>query len=232
MALADTDPLTSEIRALGEQTRQVAARYEGVHAALRRTLSEAAASAANPADGARAAMVIADTAAEAFGAHFPNQPIKDCHAGCDACCHLYVMIPPGVADLIAEFLTERLDKGSLKKLRTDLQLAARAADALADPKALRHRCPLLGSDGLCTVYEVRPPACRAFTSSSVAACRSLAFDPEGPVASIPQNPSQFRVYVEATDALEQAARARGARPQQVGLAAGILARLPESEPDL
>lgn len=231
MSLTAGDLLTSEIREIADQTRQVAARYEGVFLTLRRNLGAATASAASPADGARAVMAIADATAQAFMDHLPNQPVRDCQAGCDACCHLYVMIPPGVAEAIRNVLVERLDKAALAELRRDLQSAANAADALGDPKALRRRCPLLGVDGLCTVYDVRPPTCRAFTSGSVAACRSLVFDPSGAVSSIAQNPSQFRVYVEATAALENAARARGAPAQQLGLAAALLAVLPETDMD-
>jgi uncharacterized protein len=221
--------IASEIASVGEQTRQVAERYEGVFRDLRHTLNDALSRAATPAEGALAAMAIADAVASAFLSYLPHQPRRDCRAGCDACCHLYVMIPPGVAEAIGDFLTERLDPAALGDLRVDLERAAAAADAVADPSRLRHRCPLLGSDGLCTIYEVRPLTCRAFTSSSVAACRSLVFDPDGAVSTIPQSPSQFRVYVEATGALEQAALSRGQAPHQTGLAAALLKVLPQPD---
>ncbi len=226
MHQAAADRIASEIASVGEQTRQAAERYEGVFLALRRALKDELSQAASLADAALAAMAIADAAASAFVAHFPNQPARDCRAGCDACCHLYVMIPPGVAEAIGDYLIKRLDPAALTELRGELERAAAAADALADPSRLRHRCPLLGSDGRCTIYEVRPPTCRAFTSKSAAACRSLVFDPNGPVSTIPQNPSQFRVYIEATGALEQAALSRGLPPRQRGLAAALLAALP------
>jgi hypothetical protein len=227
MAPTAQDPLPAEISALGQQMRQIAARYEAVFSTLQRNLAASTASAPSLAEGARAAMALADAAADALVTHLPNQPVRACQAGCDACCHLYVMVPPGVAEAISGFLVERLDPAALTDLRMELQQAAKAADALADPTTLRRRCPLLGADGLCTVYEVRPPTCRAFTSSAVAACRALAFDPNGAGAAIPQNPSQYRVYVEATAALEQAARARGASDRQTGLAAALLAVLPD-----
>ncbi|GEM_PF-713988 len=223
------DRITSEIASVGEQTRQVAERYEGVFLQLRHTLNDELLLTAAPADGALAAMAIADAAAFAFMSHFPHQPRTDCCAGCDACCHLYVMIPPGVAEAIGEFLTERLDPVALADLRVELERAAAAAAAVADPSRLRHRCPLLGSDGLCTIYEVRPLTCRAFTSKSAAACRSLVFEPDRAVSTIAQNPSQFRVYIEATGALEQAARSRGLAPHQTGLSAALLTVLPQPD---
>jgi Fe-S-cluster containining protein len=229
MPQTETGRLTSEIEALGEHTRQVAERYDGVYLALRQTLRDELSLAATPADGALAVMEIADTAASAFMEHFPNQPVYDCGAGCDACCYLYVMVPPGIAEAIGNYLTERLDAAALRDLRMKLESAAVAAEALEDPSRLRHRCPLLGADGLCTIYEVRPLSCRAFTSQSAKACRSLAFDPNSTVSAIPQNPSQFRVYVEATGALEQAALSQRSSMHQTGLAAALLAVLPDSE---
>jgi hypothetical protein len=221
--------ITSEIASVGDQTRLVAKRYEGVFLELRRTLNDELSRTATPAGRALVAMAIADSAASAFTSHFPDQSKRDCRAGCDACCHLYVMIPPGVAEVIGDFLTERLDPVALAKLRVELAAAAAAAAAVADPSRLRHRCPMLGSDGFCTIYEVRPLTCRAFTSKSAAACRSLVFDPDGPVSTIPQAPSQFRVYIEATRALEQAALSQGLPPQQTGLAAALLTVLPEPD---
>jgi Fe-S-cluster containining protein len=221
--------IAAEITAVGELTQQAALRYETVFKHLRNLLRDAASGAAGLADGALSVMAIADAAADAFQTQFPNQPARDCRAGCDACCHLYVMIPPGVAEAIGNYLTPRLRPSALAALRGDLKAAVAAAEALPDPSTLRRRCPLLGADGHCTIYEVRPLTCRAFTSGSALACRSMVFDTESAVGSIPQNPSQFRVYVEATAALEQAAAARGQSSQQVGLAAGLLAVLPSAQ---
>jgi hypothetical protein len=226
MPETDADRIIAEVASVGEQTRQAAARYEGVFVALRRALQDQLLQAASPAAGARAVMATADAVASAIETYFPNQPKRDCRAGCDACCHLYVMIPPGVADAIGDYLIERLGRAALAELRIELEKAAAATAALADPATLRYRCPLLGPDGLCTIYEVRPLTCRSFTSASAAACRSLVFDPNSAVAAISQNPSRFRVYVEATKALEQAAVSRGQPPAQKGLAAALLAVLP------
>lgn len=138
------------------------------------------------------------------------------------------MVPPGVAQAISSYLVDNLTSENLEALLKKLKQSADTAAASKDPAKLRHRCPLLGEDGLCTIYEVRPPTCRAFTSGSVAACRSLVFDPNSAVHSIPQNPSQFRVYVEATAALQRAAISRGLPAQQAGLAAALLSVLPKN----
>lgn len=223
MSVTSADPIVEEIAVAGDLTRQASARYQEIFRSLRQRLKDALDRASDPADRARAAMTIADAAAAAFAAHFPNQPAIDCRAGCDACCHLPVMIPPGVAEAICAHLVERLDPDALAALKAELAQAAAAADALADPSTLRRRCPLLGADGRCTVYAVRPLTCRAFTSPSAAACRALAFDAGRPV---PQSPSQYQVYIDATAALERAAAERGLPSRQMGLAAGLLAVLP------
>ncbi len=214
--------MASEIEALGEQTRLALQRYEAVFPALGQAMAGEITSHDTLADAALAVMAIADAAAAAFMAHFPNSPVLACRAGCDACCHLYVMVPPGVAEAIARHLVAHLAPPAIAALKTELQKAVDAAQGLPDPSKLHYRCPLLGIDGLCTVYEVRPLTCRAFTSKSAAACRSLVFDPRSPVASIPQNPSSFAVYVEATKALEGAARTRGLPSRQRSLPAALL----------
>jgi len=220
--ISAAERMASEIAALGEQTRLALQRYEAVFPALGEAMSGEIASHANLADAALAVMAIADVAAAAFMAHFPNQPVLACRAGCDACCHLHVMVPPGVAEAMARHLVAHLAAPALAALKTELQKAVEAAQGLPDPSKLHYRCPLLGVGGLCTVYEVRPLTCRAFTSKSAAACRALVFDPRGSVTNIPQNPSQFAVYVEATKALESAARTRGLPSRQRSLPAALL----------
>ena len=214
--------MASEIEALGEQTRLALQRYEAVFPALGEAMSGEIKRHDNLADAALAVIAIADAATAAFRAHFPNPPVLACRAGCDACCHLHVMVPPGVAEAMARHLVAHLEPLALEALKIDLRKAVDAAQGLPDPSKLHYRCPLLGIDGLCTVYEVRPPTCRAFTSKSAAACRSLVFDPRGSVSSIPQNPSSFAVYVEATKALEAAARGRRLPSRQRSLPAALL----------
>ncbi|MEO9337144.1 YkgJ family cysteine cluster protein [Mesorhizobium sp. SB112] len=228
MSQAAADRITPEVAFIGAQMRVLAERYEGVFVTLHHTLKDELSRSASLSEGALIAMTIADAAASALVTHLPNQPTRDCRAGCAACCHLYVMVPPGVVEVIGDYLTDRLDSEALATLQDSLERAAAAAQAAPDPSQLRHRCPFLGTDGLCTIYEVRPPTCRAFTSTSAVACHSMAFDPEGGVSAIPQNPSQFRVYVEATTALEHSALARGLPSRQTGLAAAVLAALPSS----
>ncbi len=132
------------------------------------------------------------------------------------------MIPPGIGEAIVEYLLEHFDHKEIATLETKLKSAAAAAAEIADPSTLRFRCPMLGEDGLCTIYEVRPPACRAFSSQSVSACKALVFNPDGEISSISQNPLQFRPYLEATAALERIAFALGKPHNQTSLVVELL----------
>ena len=218
--------IEGEIASIGRQTRELAERYEQLFLTLRRALRDELLQTSSAVERAHIAMAMADATASAISAGFPNQPVHDCRAGCNACCHLYVMIPPSVAEAIAAELLGRMDSDELLALRLELENTAAAANALTDPSTLRRRCPLLGEDGLCTIYDVRPPACRAFSSQSAAACQSFIFDPKSSVTSIPQAASQYRVYQEATAALQYVAQARGEPSAQIGLAEALAAVLP------
>ncbi|NNC27292.1 YkgJ family cysteine cluster protein, partial [Salinisphaera sp. USBA-960] len=92
----------------------------------------------------------------------------------------------------------------------------------ADPTKLRHRCALLGDDNRCTVYDVRPLSCRAFTSRSVARCNDIVFGDIADGSGVEQNAAHYRIHMEATMALEQAAQRRGLPAQQKGLAQALL----------
>ncbi|GGZ35466.1 hypothetical protein GCM10011273_22470 [Asticcacaulis endophyticus] len=60
-------------------------------------MSEALSEATCLVEAARDTTAIADAAlALLYG--FPNQSKPDCQSGCSACCHLYVKVPPGIAD--------------------------------------------------------------------------------------------------------------------------------------
>ena len=91
----------------------------------------------------------------------------ECRRGCTYCCHVNVIATP----LEAARLAVRLRAGR----RLDLERAVLAAgERLAglDARArLAHKapCPLLVEDA-CSLYEVRPLACRALVSVSVRDC--------------------------------------------------------------
>ncbi|WP_449221191.1 YkgJ family cysteine cluster protein [Tistrella mobilis] len=216
------DPLTpvlDDIADLGALTRSLSGRYEAIFRSFRMALARELDQAETMAEAALRAMAMAEAAAATFRAAFPSQPALACTGGCAACCHLFVAVPPGVAEAMAAHILATRPQEARAQLVAELDEAARAAAAMADPARLRRRCPLLGADDRCTVYDVRPPACRAFTSTSAARCRQLLDDPS---RDVPQNAGQYRLFIEATAALQETARRRGLADGQRGLAAALL----------
>lgn len=84
--------------------------------------------------------------------------------GCSGCCH--GIIP--VTDL------------EWTAIRPHITRAQRNLARTVAPEDGHARCPLLGEDGRCTVYAVRPLLCRSFTST-VAPSRCLPWTPLPPV---------------------------------------------------
>ena len=218
----------ADVAEVGALARQAASGYERIFSNLRSVLGTAAAAAPSLAEAALGTMEIADAAAAALFETFPGQPKYDCRSGCSPCCHLYVMVPPGIAAAIVDHLAAHVAPEDRGPLRERLQAAAAAAAAVDDPVRLRHRCPLLGPDDRCSVYAVRPLSCRAFTSTNVGRCRQVCLDANGS-GMVDQNPSHFRIYAEATFAMEQAARARGSPADQLGLAQALLDLMPPDD---
>jgi Fe-S-cluster containining protein len=217
-----------EIESVGTLMRSLAGRYEGIFTGLAVTLRETLAQSASMADAARDAIAIAEAAAASFHDNIPNQPATACASGCAPCCHLYVEVPPGSAILIADHIAATFTPSASAALRDRLEHAASAFGAAPDPTRLRLRCVLLGNDDRCTVYDVRPLSCRAFTSRSLPRCQQVVFgDAEG---GVEQNAGHFRIHTEATFALEQAAKDRGLPAEQQGLVVALLEAMGERYP--
>ena len=82
-------------------------------------------------------------------------PHTPCEQQCSHCCHMAVTILDEEARRIAQFLGRRYVKQAQCK---DLLSVAKKGDDMVQ-KYLRVPCPFL-KDGKCSVYEVRPFACR------------------------------------------------------------------------
>lgn len=79
-----------------------------------------------------------------------------CKRGCSACCHMQVEILPSEAKLLSEHLNDK------RKLRLRGQIGFNAATYYQVPKK-RARCVFLDVEREeCTVYSIRPLACRKF----------------------------------------------------------------------
>jgi Fe-S-cluster containining protein len=89
-----------------------------------------------------------------------------CKKGCSHCCHIWVSVTAPEAIHISKRLRQRpepvLDRVKAVHLQTkDAQFGAGNRPAVP--------CPLL-SDGICSIYEFRPKACRFHASQNVTIC--------------------------------------------------------------
>jgi Fe-S-cluster containining protein len=101
-----------------------------------------------------------------------------CKPGCDHCCHQVVGVTPPEALAIVEHLRRNLEQAELARV------TARVADAHARAVGLTsaerfspaHPCPFLDA-GQCSIYEVRPLACRGMNSRDAAGCAERLQNP-------------------------------------------------------
>ena len=101
-----------------------------------------------------------------------------CKAGCDHCCHQVVGITAPEALAIVDHVRHAWSLAEVSAL------AARVADAYQRSRGLssaqrfspEHPCPLLNA-GKCSVYEVRPLACRGVNSLSESDCATRLREP-------------------------------------------------------
>ena len=107
----------------------------------------------------------------------------DCRKGCAWCCHQQVLVMPGEMLLIADYIENNFDSGTKKVV---LQRAVEKDEKVKDldaGRALQAKipCPLL-QDGSCSVYPVRPMACRIYLSSNLDSCLQEFHHPDDPNA--------------------------------------------------
>lgn len=210
--------LVNDITEVGLLTSDLARRYEGMFGGFRRELETALGQTSTIEEAAETVLLLVEAGAAALRSSFPHQSRIDCKDGCSACCHLFVAVPPGTASVIAAHVRTHFDRGNRDALMIRLAEAAAVLASAGNPLLSRVRCPLLGEDDRCTIYAVRPLACRAFTSRSVSRCQSFIFEEEPSAhGGVEQNPAHYRLHMVATECLQSAARARGQPAEQRGL---------------
>jgi len=131
---------------------------------------------------ARSAMDATSRLAQALLSRAPDGAVA-CRAGCDHCCHQPVGLTPPEALAIAAHLRQSLTRAALAIV------AARLAERVADTRGLSpaarfspdHPCPFLNC-GRCSIYEVRPLACRGMNSLDAEECKTRLRDPDARAA--------------------------------------------------
>lgn len=96
-----------------------------------------------------------------------------CRSGCTYCCMFPVAASAPEVLVIATFVRERFDDDQRAALdrRVDANIAATEGMDMDRRDRIRLDCPFL-EEGKCTVYEVRPIACRGYSSYSVEDCKA------------------------------------------------------------
>jgi Fe-S-cluster containining protein len=94
-----------------------------------------------------------------------------CRKGCSWCCHHKVGVTvPEVIAIKAQLEASPQHLDVIKKRAAELAKDARIFSDTEKPRA-RIPCALLGEDGSCSVYEVRPIPCRSWLSTDVESCK-------------------------------------------------------------
>jgi len=95
-----------------------------------------------------------------------------CRSGCTYCCMVPVAASAPEVLAIATFVRERFDEERQAALdrRVEANISATEGMDMSQRDRVRLDCPFLEA-GKCTVYEVRPIACRGYSSYSVEDCR-------------------------------------------------------------
>jgi Fe-S-cluster containining protein len=94
-----------------------------------------------------------------------------CHQGCSWCCHQKVGAT--VPEVLAIAAQLRATADNLEAIREKSAELAQDPRIFSDKEKLRARipCVLLGADGSCQVYEVRPLPCRGWLSTDEESCK-------------------------------------------------------------
>jgi len=128
------------------------------------------------------AMAATSRLADALLARAPAGAVA-CRAGCDHCCHQPVGLTPPEALAIAAYLRQTLASQELTATAARLAQRARATRGLSSAERFSpdHPCPFLDR-GQCSIYEVRPLACRGMNSLDAEECKTRLRDPDARAA--------------------------------------------------
>lgn len=104
-------------------------------------------------------------------AHGPREDRIACRPGCSMCCNNLILVTAPEVFAIAGEIARRADARAAMNAVARGALAGRGLDSDARLER-RLACPMLAVD-LCSIYAVRPIACRGFFSLSLDACKDV-----------------------------------------------------------
>lgn len=103
----------------------------------------------------------------------------DCKMGCSWCCYQAVFALTHEMLLIVNYIRKNFDQKRINEILAKAKKKSALTKELSKEELLRfkHPCPLL-KNGVCTIYPVRPLACRIYLSSDVETCKARYNNPE------------------------------------------------------
>lgn len=128
-------------------------------------------------DLTRHAMAAASRLIAGLLAQVPDGAVA-CKAGCSHCCHVVVGVTPPEALTIFEHLKSSLSVSELAHLAARVAAAHERIRGLTSAERFSpdHPCVFLEA-GRCSIYTVRPLACRGMNSLDAAECETRLNDP-------------------------------------------------------
>ncbi len=129
---------------------------------------------------ARSAMTATSRLADGLLARAPEGAVA-CRAGCDHCCYQSVGVTAPEALAVLDHLNRTLSAPELARVVTHVADLHGKTHGLSSPERFSpdHPCPfLLVQTGRCSIYEVRPLACRGMNSLDAEECATRLRDPE------------------------------------------------------
>jgi Fe-S-cluster containining protein len=133
---------------------------------------------------ARRIMAAMSRMAEGLLARAPEGSVA-CRAGCDHCCHQVVGVTVPEALAILDHLARTWTSADRARLTERVSLLHERAQGVSSVERFspNHPCVFLDG-GRCSIYEVRPLACRGMNSLDAAECESRLRDPQARAAFV------------------------------------------------
>lgn len=96
----------------------------------------------------------------------------DCKKGCSWCCSNAVMVLPHEMILLKEYILQKIAPAQMKPILQKMEKKNSITDSMKSFEFmhLKMPCAFLDENGACSVYEVRPMACRIYLSKNVESC--------------------------------------------------------------
>ncbi len=140
----------------------------------------------------------------------------DCKKGCSACCNERVFLNPAELVTIAAFLMRTLKRGALERMKRRVARLAKLVEVENIEEWWRNErpCPLLVAND-CSVYSIRPIACRGRHSLDAKTCELDS--PEGSKCLTGPQLIEAKIVTEAMSETEAA----GADSRPVELIVGL-----------